>query len=146
MRLPAGTFDEAVAAFRSCIALAPTTAECYYNRALAESARGRPTPAFRDYSRALELDPKLTDAALNRGILSYEARRYDEAITDFRRALDATTDAAALGRIQYNLALAHLARGDRAEAISSADKSLAHGYDEARAPRDKLSKAARPPR
>lgn len=139
-------FDEAVAAFRSCIALAPTSAECYYNRALAESARERPTPAFRDYSRALELDPKLTDAVLNRGILSYEARRFDQSIADFERALTTTKDAAALGRIRYNLALAYLARGDRAEAISSADKALAHGYDEARALRDKLNKATRPPR
>ncbi|MDR3622669.1 MAG: serine/threonine-protein kinase [Paludisphaera borealis] len=139
-------FNEAVAAFRCCIALAPTTAECYYNRALAESALGRPTQAFRDYSRALDLDAKLTDAALNRGILSYESHRYDEAIADFNRALAATADTAALGRIHYNLALAHLARGDRAEAIASADEALAHGYNEARALRDGLNRAARPPR
>ncbi len=139
-------FDEAAAAFRSCIALAPTTAECYYNRALAESARGRPSPAFRDYSRALELDPKLTDAALNRGILSYEARRYDEAVADFKRALGTTADAASLGRIQYNLALALLARDDQAEAISIAEEALAHGYVEARALLDRLRKATRPPR
>jgi tetratricopeptide (TPR) repeat protein len=139
-------FDEAVAAFRSCIALAPTTAECYYNRALAESARRRPEPAFRDYSRALELDPRLADAALNRGILSFERRRFDEAVADFERALAATADAEALGRIRYNLALAHLARGDRAEAISNADEALARGYPEARALRDRLSKATRPPR
>jgi len=140
-------YDEAVAAFRCCIALAPTTPECYYNRALAESARGRPIPAFRDYTRALDLEPKLTDAALNRGILSYQSRRYDEAIADFERALAATAGGATgLGRIHYNLALAHLARGDRAEAIASADQALAHGYDEARTLRESLNRAARPPR
>ena len=83
---------------------------------------------------------------MNRGILSYQAQRYDEAITDFERALAATTDAAALGRIQYNLALANLAQGDQAKAITCADKALAHGYDEARVLREKLNKATRPPR
>jgi eukaryotic-like serine/threonine-protein kinase len=141
-----GRFDEASAAFRCCIALAPTTAECYYNRALAESARGRPNLAFRDYSRALDLEPKLTDAALNRGILSYQARRYDEAIADFERAVAMAAGPAALGRIHYNLALAHLAKGERAEAIASADEALARGYDEARALRESLNRAARPPR
>ena len=126
--------------------LAPTTAECYYNRALAESARRRPKPAFRDYSRALELDPKLTDAALNRGILSYESQRYDEAITDFERALAATTDAAAPGRIQYNLALANLCGATKPRRLTCADKALADGYDEALALREKLNKATRPPR
>jgi len=141
-------FNEAVAAFRCCIALAPTTVECYYNRALAESAAGRPGQAFRDYTRALELAPGLTEAALNRGILSYQSRRYDAAITDFERALTATatSDAAALGRIHYNLALARLANGDRAGAIASADAAISHGYDEAKTLRDGLNRRARPPR
>jgi serine/threonine protein kinase/tetratricopeptide (TPR) repeat protein len=143
-----GRFDEAVAAFRCCIALAPETVECYYNRALAESAAGRPTRAFRDYARALELDPGLTDAALNRGILSYQSHRYDEAIADFERALAAASesDAAALGRIHYNIALARREKGDDAGAIASADRALAHGCAEAKALRDALNRRARPPR
>jgi tetratricopeptide (TPR) repeat protein len=141
-----GRFDEAVAAFRCCIALAPETVECYYNRALAESAAGRPTRAFRDYTRALELDPGLTDAALNRGILLYQSRRYDEAIADFERALAAASDAAALGRIHYNIALSRREQGDDAGALLSADRALAHGYAEAKALRDGLSRRARPPR
>ena len=52
-------FEASVAAFRTCIALAPETAECYYNRGLANAALGRNEHAFSDYSRALELDPAL---------------------------------------------------------------------------------------
>jgi hypothetical protein len=70
-----GHFEDAVAAFRTCIALAPTSAECFYNRARAADALQRTTQAFSDYSRALELDPELAVAALNRGILSYKAGR-----------------------------------------------------------------------
>ena len=36
-----GRFDDAVDAFRVCIALAPETAECFYNRALAHAALGQ---------------------------------------------------------------------------------------------------------
>jgi serine/threonine protein kinase/Tfp pilus assembly protein PilF len=64
-----GRFEDAIAAFRVCIALAPETAECYYNRALAYEAAGDKAHAVRDYTRALKLDPSMTTAALNRGSL-----------------------------------------------------------------------------
>ena len=55
-----GQFHDALAAFRTCIALAPDSAECYYNRARVAEALGRSDQAMHDYSRALELDPALT--------------------------------------------------------------------------------------
>jgi tetratricopeptide (TPR) repeat protein len=88
----------------------------------------------------------LTEAALNRGILSYQSHRFDEAIADFERALAAASDAAAQGRIHYNIALARREKGDDAGAIASADRAIAHGYAEAKALRDDLNRRARPPR
>jgi serine/threonine protein kinase/Flp pilus assembly protein TadD len=64
-----GRFEDAIAVFRICIALAPDTAECYYNRALAHEAAGHNEHALRDYSRALRLDRGLSDAARRRGLL-----------------------------------------------------------------------------
>jgi len=49
---------------RICIALNPETAECFYNRAMAYAALGQTGRALRDYDRALQLNPKLTEAAL----------------------------------------------------------------------------------
>jgi tetratricopeptide (TPR) repeat protein len=63
------------------------------------------------YTRALELDPELAAAALNRGILLYQAGHYGEADADLRRALVSTRDRDALGMIHYNRALVALAVG-----------------------------------
>ncbi len=48
-------FEGAVNAFRVCIALAPETAECYYNRALGYQALGQLDLALADLDRALQL-------------------------------------------------------------------------------------------
>jgi tetratricopeptide (TPR) repeat protein len=133
-----GRFEDAVAGFRTCITLIPTAAECYYNRARAADALGRTRQAFSDYSHTLDLDPGLAVAALNRGILSYKASRYDDAIADFHRALRASSDLETISRIHYNLALAHLAKGDRASALTSAEEAVARGYREASDLRSKL--------
>ena len=133
-----GQFEDASAAFRTCIALSPKAAWCYHNRARAEEILGQVKQAFSDYSRAIELDPALAAAALNRGILSYKAGRPEEAIADFQRALRAGPDPETTGRIHYNLALAHLARGDRKAALASAEEAVTSGYQKARDFRDGL--------
>jgi Flp pilus assembly protein TadD len=131
-------FHEAEAAFRACIALAPGSAECYFNRGRAAEALGRDDQALRDYSRALELDPALTSAAINRGILAYKNDRHDAAIADFHEALRWTSASRARGLIHYNLALAHLAKGDRELALASARESLTRGHEPAQALIDRL--------
>ena len=133
-----GQFEDASAAFRTCIALSPKAAWCYHDRARAEEILGQVKQAFNDYSRAIELDPALAAAALNRGILSYKAGRPEEAIADFQRALRARPDPETAGRIHYNLALAHLAQGDRKAALASAEEAVTSGYQKARDFRDGL--------
>ena len=87
-----GQHHDAHAAFRTSIALAPNSAECYYNRARAAEALGRSDQAKSDYNRALELDPALTPALINRGILAHKSGKYDDAVTDFRQAIRPATD------------------------------------------------------
>jgi eukaryotic-like serine/threonine-protein kinase len=127
-----GQFHDSLAAFRICTALAPGSAECYYNRALAAAAMGRLEDAVRDYGRALELDPALWSASLNRGILAYKNGRNDDAIADFGRALRSAPDEHSSGLIHFNLALAHAAAGDRDRALASAREALNHGHAAAR--------------
>jgi len=123
-----GRFDDASSAFRVCVALAPDSAECYFNRARAAEALGRLGAAAPDYSRAIELEPDLTPALLNRAVLAYKNGRYEEAITDLRRALDSGTGSVIRSQVEYNLALAHLARGDRALALASAQAAANRGH------------------
>jgi serine/threonine protein kinase/Flp pilus assembly protein TadD len=123
-----GRNEDAVQAFCACVALSPR-AECFYNRALAHEALGRTARALRDYSRALQRDPALTEAALNRGILSYHERHLDEAAADLRQALTTASGRGILGIIHYNLALVDQARGDRAAALVNFEAASKFGYE-----------------
>jgi eukaryotic-like serine/threonine-protein kinase len=133
-------YHDALAAFRTCVALAPNSAECYFNRARVAEALGRAAEAKRDYTRALELDPTLTSATINRGILAYRDGRNDDAIADFARAIRGCSDSRTLGLIHFNRALAQLARGERAAAMASAQAAVALGHEPARALADRLTR------
>jgi tetratricopeptide (TPR) repeat protein len=126
-----GHNEDAVAAFSVCIGAAPEAAGCFHNRALAWSAMGRADLTLKDYDQALHLDPTFGAAALNRGMLHCDARRYDEALADLQRALKLGVDPAV---VHYDLALVNLARGNRAMALTHLGRALEHrpGHKEAR--------------
>ena len=65
-----GRYVEASVAFTVCTTLTPKTASCFYNRGLAFAALKRPELARRDFDRALEIDPDLTEAAVERNRLN----------------------------------------------------------------------------
>ena len=110
-------------AFTVCVALAPDSAACYYNRGLAHAARGDAAAALRDYDRALQLDPRLAAAALNRGALRLQQGHFAEAEADFRLALEVGADPAA---VHYNRALLCEARQDHAAALACLEQALRH--------------------
>jgi serine/threonine protein kinase/Tfp pilus assembly protein PilF len=114
-------YEDAVHSFGVAVALAPTSPECYFNRALAYEASGDNTHALRDYDRALALAPNLGAAALNRGALHYKEGRYPEARSDLEAALIKGADPAA---VHYNLALVHLALQDSAAARQDLKRTL----------------------
>jgi tetratricopeptide (TPR) repeat protein len=99
--------------------------------ALAHEALGHTTQALCDYTRALQLDRTLTDAAINRGILYYMKGRYADAATDLEQALATATGREALGVIHYNRALVNLARGDRPAALSNLEAAVNYGHEDA---------------
>ncbi len=127
-----GHFEDALDAFRVCVALAQHPAECYFNRALAYEALGRTREALHDYTRALEHDDQLTVAALNRGILHYHAGRYSEAGADLDRAHATTSSPELRGVILYNRALIKLARNDRPAALADLEAAKSNGHAQAR--------------
>jgi serine/threonine protein kinase/Flp pilus assembly protein TadD len=132
-------YADAVHSFDLAIALAPSSAECYYNRALAYAAWGQTAVALRDYNRALERAPRLAAAALNRGVLHYQAGRFAEAQADLERALRDGADPAAA---HYNLALVQLALKAEPAARRHLERALSHNpaYAEARSLQQRLSR------
>ena len=69
-------------------AMGQSTAADYYNRAHAKKAKGDLDGALADYTRALELDPKLADACNNRGCVKQAKGDLDGALADYTRALE----------------------------------------------------------
>lgn len=130
-------YGDAVHSFGIAIALAPSSAECYYNRALAHVAWGKKALALRDYDRALTLAPGLGVAALNRSILHYQEGRLSAALEDVQRALLHGAEPAAA---HFNLALVHLARKDQGAACRHLDLALTcnPGHTDARALRERI--------
>jgi tetratricopeptide (TPR) repeat protein len=108
---------------------------------MALQALGQLGAALDDHDRALELNPRLTDALLNRGVIHLRQGRHRAAIGDLERALGTTSSRSARGVILYNLALVHGARGEREAADASARAAVALGNAEAR----ELARRAGPP-
>jgi Flp pilus assembly protein TadD len=116
-------YREAVLSFSVCIGASPRVPAYWFNRALSCAALGDVEQAVRDYKTAFQLDPSLSAAALNCGILHYEAGRYPEAETDLRGALKAGADPAA---VHFNLALVFRATHNLAAALESVAQALRH--------------------
>jgi serine/threonine protein kinase/tetratricopeptide (TPR) repeat protein len=112
---------EAVTAFTACISQSPDAALFRYNRALAYSACGDNDRALRDYDQALRLDPGLGQAALNRAMLHYQAKRFPEAVADLERA---GRNGADLAAVEYNRALVLVGQDDKSAARRSLRRVL----------------------
>ena len=64
-----------------------TPAIDYFNRGNAYYILGQHQKAIDDYTRAIELDPKLAEAYCNRGIAYSNLGQYQKAIDNFTRAI-----------------------------------------------------------
>ncbi|MDB5311792.1 MAG: serine/threonine protein kinase [Gemmataceae bacterium] len=133
-----GRAEEAVSGFSACLAVArDRRGLCHYNRGLAYMTLGRADGARNDFDRALELEPTLAEAALNRGLLHHQAKRFTEAAADLEQAL---RDGYSPAVVNYNLALVHRSAGNRAAAETHAVRAAQAdpGHPGARALVDQL--------
>ena len=111
-----GRYLEAAGDFSACVACGPEYAWNHFNRALALARAGRLLDAKVSYDRAIELDPDLVEARVDRALVELELDRIEEALADLRTAV-------AAGRrepvVLYALgeALARLGRRDEADAM-----------------------------
>ncbi len=82
-----GEEAQALANFSVCIGPQAGQAVAYYNRALVYASLSQPRLALSDYDHALRLDPTLAPAALNRGMLHFQAGEFTQALDDLHWAL-----------------------------------------------------------
>jgi serine/threonine protein kinase/tetratricopeptide (TPR) repeat protein len=130
---------EAATAFTVCVVLSPDNPACYHNRGLARAAAGDVAGALRDCDRALQLDPRLAAAALQRGVLRLQEHQFPEAEADFRLALTLGVNGAV---VCFQQALLHQARQEPAAAAACLERALEFDpqYGPARTLRDRLRK------
>ncbi len=93
----------------------------YFNRGNNYFKRGQYDEAISDYTKALEIDPKFTEAYHNRGTAYGKKGRYDEAISDFTKALEINPRFAEAYRSRGS---AYDDKGQYDEAISDYNKAL----------------------
>jgi tetratricopeptide (TPR) repeat protein len=99
----------------------PKDAQAYVDRAKARRFNGDAGGAIADFSRALELDPKLTSIYYDRGITNLQNGSLDEAISDLSHAIELSPNTADY----YNdRGLAKLRKGDNDGAIADFTRAI----------------------
>jgi tetratricopeptide (TPR) repeat protein len=119
--------EEAIQEFSVCIGAAgqgtsrTVQAQILFNRALAFSDTNAEGKALEDYTRALELNPALGTAALNRGLVYFKLKKYQSAIEDLNSALAKGVSPVV---IHFNQALIYQAQNNREAALTSVHRVL----------------------
>jgi tetratricopeptide (TPR) repeat protein len=62
--------------------------------------------ALADLNKAIELDPKMPEAYMNRGILYILSKTNDLAIADFKKVLELTQDPVIIKQAKKNISIA----------------------------------------
>jgi tetratricopeptide (TPR) repeat protein len=81
-------FAGAARVYTGCLLKRPDHAPAYSGRGAASFKRGRSDKAFADFSRAIELDPKLAPAWYNRGLVYLHLGQHDNAVADCSQAIE----------------------------------------------------------
>jgi TolB-like protein/DNA-binding winged helix-turn-helix (wHTH) protein/Tfp pilus assembly protein PilF len=106
------------AEYKKAIELDPNYATAHHWYAESLALTGRFDEAIAEIERARQLDPLSLIVAADRGAIFYFARRYDQAIEQFRSVLEMDPG---FGR-GHIIALAYLQKGMNAEALQQAEK------------------------
>jgi len=89
-----GLFDSAIERFEEALVQNPEHVGAHLGKAIAFMQTGRDSLAMEWFSRTIALDPGLGAAYANRGILNDRLEKYDEALLDYRKALELDPDLA----------------------------------------------------
>ncbi|MCW5908928.1 MAG: tetratricopeptide repeat protein [Chitinophagales bacterium] len=115
-------FAKAVEYYGKSLAVKPT-AKAYTNRGLANLKLGKETEATKDFEEAIKLDKTgIAKVYFMVGKSNYEAKKFDVALTNFTKALEANKNHAPS---QYYTALVWLAKKDTVKGLLFLDKAIA---------------------
>jgi Flp pilus assembly protein TadD len=114
-------FEAAIPPLQKFLAEKPEIAYGHFQLAYVYTAIKRTDEARTEYERAISLDPKMTEAYLNLGILLLDKEDYGAAVAPLRKAVDLLP---AQSRPRYFLAVAQDRSGDAAGAAQSFEALL----------------------
>ncbi len=86
-----GKYAVALTALRQAVALDPTVPVYWDTLGMAHLQLGQPGNALESFDRAVEIDPRYGDAHFHRGTALAEARRWEDAVASYRKALTLPT-------------------------------------------------------
>jgi serine/threonine protein kinase/Tfp pilus assembly protein PilF len=129
-RLDRGELVEASGDFGQCTGLWPEFAWGYFNRGCVMDRAGDKAAAVLDYAAALERDPGLVPAYVNRGLARLELKQDGPALADFDRAMALGARGAAISAGR-GVALERLGRHEEADAAFADGFAQAGGLDPA---------------
>src|SRR5205807_2492696 len=101
--------------FETCVVLWPDFAWGHFNCGCALDQCGRRAESIRAYTAALERDPRVVAAYVNRGLAHLELKESEAALADFNQAVELGSNEAAVhaGRGMALEALGRPAEADR---------------------------------
>lgn len=109
--------DDAISYYTKLIASQPQHTESYWKRAYAHHQRGNFELAVGDYTRAMELDPKLQYLRINRAQSYISLGQYGAALLDCDRLIAQNPDEPELAAAYFNRGLLHRWMHNHKEAI-----------------------------
>jgi tetratricopeptide (TPR) repeat protein len=105
-------------------------ATAFLESALGHTRNGDLDSAIADYTRAIDIDPKLDQALINRGAMYDRRRDYDHAIADYTRAIAVSPRPGKVLALVYR-GLAHHKKGDLDRAIADYSHAIELGKEPA---------------
>ena len=129
-RFEQGRLDEAVAHWRTAIAIQPGNVESYRNLGVVALAKGRIDEAIAYYQKALQLNPLYAGAHYNLGNALFKKGRLQEAVIHWQKALAIQPDYA---DAYCALGVAFFQQGQLDPAIEFYHQALAFAPDNAEA-------------
>ena len=114
-----GKYQDAIAAYKSAIALKPLYAPPYLGRALANEVLFPTKNVLDDLNMAVKLDPNYAEAFMQRGQYFLSHKDFKSAQNDLEQAISLNDSPLA----EINLARVLLAQGQTAAAVTAAEKA-----------------------
>jgi len=136
-----GNLDEAIAYYTKAIDLGIADANMYFFRGqMFGKYRQEDAKAIKDYTKAIELQPKFSRAYLNRALSYSMIKEHDKAIADFNKMVEIRP--ADLKSIIDNRAEQYFQKGDYAKAWADVERAKELGVEIDNKLIDKLQKAS----